>query len=158
MDRSKDFGRQHKLINLDRGLFCVQYQSANDEASPPKVIVSPASGQEQEVELFLHPDADQAVLWQPGASLIVRASAPVQLEVQVVPSRQNGSTAAAVKFEPLTQGTPDHDARDRENSSPGIGSGMKLLGHVAGIGDVVVGPSEWLAGPVAPSRIEGIAI
>jgi len=29
---------------------------------------------------------------------------------------------------------------------------------VAGVGDVFAGPDEWLAGPSAPSRIEGIAI
>jgi hypothetical protein len=33
-----------------------------------------------------------------------------------------------------------------------------LLGHVAGIGDVVVGPNAWIAGPAAPSRIEGLAL
>src|SRR5262249_26083663 len=30
--------------------------------------------------------------------------------------------------------------------------------HVASIGDVVVNANEWLAGPAAPSRIEGISI
>jgi hypothetical protein len=158
MDRNKDVGQQNKVINLDRGLFCVQYQSADDETSPPKVIVSPAAGHESEIELFLHPDADEAVLWQPGSSLIVRTNATVQLQVQVVPLRQNGSRAAAVRFEPLTQGTPAYPARDEQDSAMDNANGVRLLGHVAGIGDVVVGPSEWLAGPMAPSRIEGIEI
>jgi hypothetical protein len=158
MDRNKDVGQHNKVVNVDKGLFCVQYQSADDETSPPKVIVSPAAGHEDEIELFLHPDADQAVLWQPGASLIVRTHAAVQLQVQVVPLRRNGSRAAAVKFEPLTQGTPVYPARDAEDFTTDTSSEVQLLGHVAGIGDVVVGPNEWLAGPMAPSRIEGIAI
>jgi len=157
MDRSKDLGQQ-KVVDLDRGLFCIQYQSADDEASPPKVVVSPAPGHEREVELFLHPDADQAVLWRPGSSLIVRTTAAAQLHVQVVPLRQNGSKAAAVKFEPLTQGTPVYRARGEWDSATDDASGVRLLGHVAGIGDVLVGPNEWIAGPTAPSRIEGIAI
>ncbi|MEO6779463.1 MAG: hypothetical protein ABI407_00670 [Bradyrhizobium sp.] len=155
MDRSKDLGQQ-KVVDLDRGLFCIQYQSADDEASPPKVVVSAAPGHEREVELVLHPDADEAVLWQPGSSLIVRTNAAVQLHVQVVPLRQNGSKAAAVKFEPLTQGTPVYRAGGEWDSA--ADDGMRLLGHVAGIGDVLVGPNEWIAGPTAPSRIEGIAI
>ena len=155
MDRSKDLGQQ-KVVDLDRDLFCIQYQSADDEASPPKVVVSPAPGHEREVQLFLHPDADEAVLWQPGSSLIVRTNAAAQLHVQVVPLRQNGSKAAAVKFEPLTQGTPVHRAGGEW--APATDGGIRLLGHVAGIGDVLVGPSEWIAGPTAPSRIEGIAI
>jgi hypothetical protein len=158
MDRNKDVGQQNKIINLDRGLFCVQYQSADDEASPPKVIVSPVAGHEGEIELFLHPDADQAVLWHPGASLIIRTNTAVRLHVQVVPLRQNGSKAAAVKFEPLTQGTPVYSASGEQDSAIESTHGVRLLGHVAGIGDVVVGPNEWVAGPTAPSRIEGIAI
>jgi hypothetical protein len=35
---------------------------------------------------------------------------------------------------------------------------LRLLAHVAGIGDVVVGPNEWVAGPATPSRIEGLAL
>jgi hypothetical protein len=47
--------------------------------------------------------------------------------------------------------------RRRSSSSFDIGD-FRLLGHVAGIGDVVVSANEWLAGPSAPSRIEGISI
>lgn len=156
MDRSKDIGQQ-KVVDLDRGLFCIQYQSADDEMSPPKVVVSPAPGDERKVELILHPDADQAVLWQPGSSLIVRTISPAQLHVQVVPLRPNGSRAASVKFENLTQGTPTQSHRGRKDQDLET-EGLRLLGHVAGIGDVVVGPNEWVAGPATPSRIEGIAL
>ena len=105
MDRNRDIGQQ-KVVDLDRGLFCVQYQSADDETSPPKVVISPAPGDEPKVDFILHPDADQAVLWQPGSSLVVRTSSSAQLSVQVLPLRPNGSKAAFVKFENLTQGTP----------------------------------------------------
>ena len=158
MDRKKDI-MQQKVVDLDRGLFCVQYQSADDETSPPKVVVSPAPGHESEVEFFLHPDADQAVLWQPGSSLILRTSAAAQASCPgcgVAPERvesgcreiRSADTGHADFTVPMVDGI----------LSPDNGTDMRLLGHVAGIGDVVVGPSEWLAGPTAPSRIEGIAI
>jgi hypothetical protein len=37
-------------------------------------------------------------------------------------------------------------------------TGLRLMAHVAGIGDVFVNLNEWIAGPSAPSRIEGIAV
>jgi hypothetical protein len=156
MDRNKDTGQQ-KVVDLDRGLFCVQYQSADDEASPPKVVISPAPADESKVDLILHPDADQAVLWQPGSSLVVRTSSSAQLSVQVLPLRPNGSKAAFVKFENLTQGTPP-PAHPHHNDRYLETDGFRLLGHVAGMGDVIVGSNEWIAGPETPSRIEGIAI
>jgi len=156
MDRGKDLG-QRKVVDLDRGLFRIHYESADDEASPPKVVIEAASGYERKVELVLHPDVDQAVLWQPGSSLIVRTSSPAQLDVQVVPLRPRGSRAASVKFENLTQGTPTQSHRGRKDQDLET-EGLRLLGHVAGIGDVVVGPNEWVAGPATPSRIEGISL
>jgi hypothetical protein len=37
-------------------------------------------------------------------------------------------------------------------------SSLRLLGHLAGRGDTMVGLGEWLGGPMAPTRIEGISI
>jgi hypothetical protein len=158
MHSGRDPGQQ-KIVDLDRGVFCIHYKSADDEDSPPKVVVSIVPGNERQVELILHPDADQAVLWQPGSSLVVRAISPAQIDIQVVALRPNGSKAASVKFESLSQGTPIRPLRGRQEEYSENGSdGLRLVGHVAGIGDVVVGSNEWLAGPSAPSRIEGIAI
>jgi hypothetical protein len=160
MDREQDAGRL-KVVDLDRGLFHIQYQSADDEALPPKVVISPAPDHERKVELLLHPDADQGTLWQPGSSLVVRTSSPAKLHVQVLPQRPNGSKAASVKFEPLTQGNAPSANRTASwdfETEPANVSGLRVLGHVAGIGDVVVGPNEWIAGPATPSRVEGIAL
>lgn len=156
MDRNRDLGQQ-RTVDLDRGLFLVQYKSADDEASPPKVVVSPASGHERSLELLLHPDADQGILWQPGSSLIVRVARAAQLQIAVVPQRQNGSRAASVEVKSVSQGTPPQAPQDEWDQEREPGS-FRLLAHVAGIGDVVVGPNEWIAGPTAPSRIEGISI
>jgi hypothetical protein len=126
------------------------------------VVVKPALGHERIVELLLHPDASDAILWQPGSSLVVRTTSAARLQVEVVPCRPNGSRAASVRVEPLTQGEP------QASSLPSVGwdfdtqaaslEGLRVLGHVAGIGDVSVNANEWIAGPTAPSRIEGISI
>jgi hypothetical protein len=153
---------QQKLIDLGKGLFCIQYKDADEQDSPPKVVVKPASGHESSVELLLHPDSSDAVLWRPGSSLVVRITSPAKLHVEVVPLHRNGSCAASVRVEPLTQGEP------RTGCLPSAGwdfdtqastiDGLRVLGHVAGIGDVSVRSNEWIAGPMAPSRIEGISI
>lgn len=153
---------QQKVVDLGKGLFCIQYKDADDQASPPRVVVKPASGHERSVELLLHPDANDSILWRPGSSLIVRATSAAKLQVEVVPLRPNGSRAASVRVEPLTQGEPraDHLANaawDFDTQASTL-SGLRVLGHVAGIGDVSVNANEWIAGPMAPSRIEGISI
>ena len=150
---------QRKSVEVDRGIFLVRYASANGEPMPPKVTVSPDDATNQNISLVLHPDHNEAVLWQPGSCLVVQALEPGMLSIEVTPLQKNGSAAATIKIEPLTQGeamsglpppSKDVSSLDLED--------FRVLGHVASIGDVVVSADQWLAGPSAPSRIEGIAI
>jgi hypothetical protein len=154
---------QQKMIDLGKGLFCIRYEDAEDQASPPRVVVKPASGHERSVELLLHPDSHDSTLWGPGTSLVVRTTSAAKLQVEVVPSRPNGSRVASVRVEPLTQGAPPRTGYGTSAGSEfGFESaafdGLRVLGHVAGIGDVSVNANEWIAGPTAPSRVEGISI
>jgi hypothetical protein len=154
MPKDTDLG-QRKVVDLDRGLFLIEYKSAEDRNFPPKVIVSAAPGQQEQIEIITHPDADGETLWQPQTSLVVRVLERTTLNVEVVPSKFNGSRAAAVRIEPVNQGnapSPADEAGDLDLDQ------MRVLGHVAGIGDVNVAMNEWIAGPSAPSRIEGLAI
>jgi hypothetical protein len=151
---------QRRIVEIDRGLFLVRYATAEDEEQPPKVTVAPDVGSDSEIEFVLHPDHDEAVLWQPGSCVVVRATTPGRLAVDVVPLRQNGSAAASITIEPLTQGrrasVTGQPRRDDDRTD--VLSGVRVLGHIASIGDVMVDAGKWLAGPVAPSRIEGISI
>jgi hypothetical protein len=150
---------QVKTVEVARGLFVIRYVSADDEFEPPIVSFALEPSQNQSAEFLLHPDAKDSVLWQPGSSLIMRAIRPVKIRVEVAPRRQAGSIAANVKVERLTQGEPVDVPSGSDASAPAFDfTGLRLLGHVAGLGDVFVGPNEWIAGPTAPSRIEGIAI
>jgi hypothetical protein len=153
--------RQRKTIEIDRGLFLVRYAAAEDTTQPPSVTVTADTESDRSVNFLLHPDHRDAVLWQPGACLVVRATAPGRLWVEVTPSHSNGSAVATVRIEPITQGRatslPSPQAKGQSGPFLDV-SDFRVLGHVAGIGDVIVSANEWLAGPSAPSRIEGISI
>jgi hypothetical protein len=146
---------EQKSLDIQRGLFLIRYESAENVAHPPTVTISVDAGA-RDVDLVLHPDADDPVLWSPGASLIVKAQRSARLWVAVEPSEPNGSIAAKVQLTTLSN-DPAGTARPPEPAALDL-SGFNLLGHVAGIGDVSAGPGKWIAGPAAPSRIEGIAI
>jgi hypothetical protein len=85
------------------------------------------------------------------------ATSPGEIIVEVSPTRRDGSSAATVQVEPLTQGNADQSVGTVEETAV-KGGDIRVLGHVAGIGDVLANADTWLAGPSAPSRIEGIAI
>jgi hypothetical protein len=150
---------QRKILEVDKGLFLVRYESAEDKALPPKVTVTPAPDFSKSLSFTLHPDHDEAVLWRPGASLVLRTTMPAKFAIEVSPAHANGSSAATVRVEPLVQGeVPAGQVQARPEAGSSGGRGLSVLGHVANVGDVVVNPGAWLGGPSAPSRIEGIAI
>jgi hypothetical protein len=149
--------KQSKVVNVERGLLLVRYATADNESRPPQVRVLVNPKYQKNLELVLSPDNDDAVLWRPGSCLVVRASKPGQLLVEVVPVGNNGSTAATVQIETLSQGEVASTVR-RELTAEVDFAHLSLLGHVAGSGDVHARADEWIAGPGAPARIEGLLI
>nr|QIG99804.1 hypothetical protein G6P99_45715 [Bradyrhizobium sp. 6(2017)] len=109
-------------------------------------------------------------LFAPESALVVSVARPSRLIVEVTAGRAGGSTAANIKIEPLTQGQqvgqavaqPVSQPVDTYEPEPNAAAGelddLKLLAHVAGLGDVTVGANAWIAGPSAPARIEGICL
>jgi len=148
---------QQKVASLDRGLFFINYKSAEDAQSPPHVIIAPAAGHERRMEIILHPDATEPTLWEPNSGLVVRVNTPATLQVQVRPRKPGGSRAAVVRIEPIPLGRMPAIAEPSKGLHAAT-EGLTVLGHVAGRGDVVVGPDAWIAGPTAPSRVEGVAL
>ena len=150
--------KQEQSVAINRGLFLVRYTAAEDLVQPPKITVSADSASKKNISFLLHPDHKEAVLWQPQTSLAVRALAPGKLVVRVVPREDSGSIAATIKIEPLSQGEAVQSPRKSGRVVPRDGKNLSILGHVSGLGDVVVSTNEWLAGPSRPSRIEGLSI
>lgn len=151
--------KQQKIVNLSRGLFVIRYASAQDVINPPRVNISAGPGSDRHVSIILHPDSSEAVLWQPGSSLVVRATNAARLIVEVVPTVPNSSTAATVKLETLSQGEAAYQSLELQADEPAEFNleDFRILGHVAGRGDIIVEANEWIAGPSAPSRLEGLA-
>ena len=154
---------QRRTTEIARGLFAVRYVGADDSEQPPLVRITVEPDSEAHVDVLLHPDHEEGVLTHPGTCLIVRAMMPGTLAVEVEPRNNDGSIAATINIEPLTQGEAVASAPRglRQPAARRIGGAtddIRVLGHIAGIGDVYANPNEWLAGPTAPSRIEGIAI
>lgn len=146
---------QQKTVDVQRGLFLVKYESSETSRDPPTVRISLEDGSENAIELILPPDVDEPVLWSPGASLVARAVRSGRLRFVVAPVQPNGSTAARVQVIALSQ---DPGAARELSREPVDVSGYRVLGHVAGRGDIVVDADNWIAGPQAPTRIEGFAI
>jgi len=155
----KEDGRQVRSVDIGRGLYLVRYGSAKDPFGPPRVTVSVAPEEMGNVEFVLAPDAREPILWQPDAALVVRVSTQARLLIEAMPLRPGGSNVANVKVERLVQGEPSATNSLKASAIGSLDvSRLRLIGHVAGLGDVAVGPNEWIAGPAAPSRIEGIAV
>ena len=148
---------QQKTLGMERGLFLIKYESSENADYPPSVTIAVEPGSERAVELILPPDAEDAVLWSPGATLVARAMQTCRLRVMVSASQPNGSVNARVQVVPLS--TDPGGVKERELAAARLDlSEFRVLGHVAGRGDVVVDADNWVGGPLAPSRIEGIAI
>ena len=157
MQRDKE---QQQTVAINRGLFLVRYATAEDKRRPPKILLALDPASIDDINFLLHPDHKEAVLWQPDTCLVVRATAAGKLSVHVIPTHKGGSAAATVRIEPLNQGkaaSPLLPAIKQRNTPNNLGD-FCILGHVTGIGDVTVNANEWIAGPSAPSRIEGISM
>jgi hypothetical protein len=152
--------KQQQTVAINRGQFLIRYATAEDEERPPKVALAPDPVSAKDISFLLHPDHNEAVLWQPGTCLVVTAMAAGKLCVEVIPAHEGGSAAATVRIEPLSQGKAvPHSLRTKKRgSAPSNLGDLRVLGHVTGIGDVTVNANEWIAGPAAPARIEGLSV
>ena len=88
--------------------------------------------------------------------MVARANSSSRLRLLVSPTQPNGSTSARIQIIELSQ--DPGGARSAAASAPLNLSNLQFLGHVAGRGDVFADCDTWIAGPLAPSRIEGLAV
>ena len=150
MDQGGDL---KKSLDVRRGLFLIRYDSAADTSRPPQLTVAPEGSETSDIEIILPPDAHGPILWSPGGSLVVRAGRAGRLIITIIPAEPGGSTAAEFQLVQLSE-----DPLGCRPIGPVDLSAVKILGHLSGIGDVRVACNEWLGGPTAPKRIEGIAL
>ena len=63
--RVMERNRQQQTVNIARGLFLVRYAAAEDQVQPPTIKLSPDPAPNTDIGFLLHPDQNEAVLWQP---------------------------------------------------------------------------------------------
>ncbi len=150
-----------KIVNVDRGLYLLRYVSADDVEDAPLVSISAET--RDVIEILHDPTETLPALWQPGGSLVINAHANGRLRIAISPARRSRSVKAVINIEPIRSGGASGAAVPSAARPAPIPerldlSSFRVLGHVSRVGDVYVGPDQWLAGPDAPSRIEGLAI
>ncbi|MFL9829110.1 hypothetical protein, partial [Rhodoplanes sp. SY1] len=139
------------VFDLARGLFVVRYVAADDRSSPPEVMLA-TDGHDGPAPVLRREGGDEA-LRAPGDRLVIRVDQATTIRLAVKPTRPGGSSVARVTIASLSpSGQPSPDALSS------IDAELRLIGHVAGRGDVVATSGAWLAGPDAPARIEGLAL
>jgi hypothetical protein len=155
--------RRQKSFTLPRGIFVLRYEEAGDRHAPPSVSVTCEPGRNAAI---LHPDSSQAVLSRPGTGIVIHAKAEGTVVLEIFSEFANGSLEATLKCEPINQVLDTKDGNSARSGAaysakeqrPSANYEISVLGHVARLGDTMVAANEWLAGPSAPSRIEGLEI
>jgi hypothetical protein len=153
--------RKQKSFALPRGLYVLRYETAADPTQPPLVTVVCEAGRN---EVILHPDQSRPTMSVPGQALVIRAAETGNVQVEISSSGHSGTLDATLKFEPIKRdsGTPAGLQPYRMGAANEGGSAVpvpiQLLGHVSRLGDVMVGPDEWLGGPSSPARVEGFLV
>lgn len=160
--------RKQKNFALQRGLYVVRYEAAIDASQPPLVSILCEAGRN---EVILHPEQSRPTMSAPGQALVLRAMETGSVQVEISSAGALSTLDATLKFEPLRRdmapaGIPELPAigpaapylAAAPAPMPAQPVAIQILGHVARLGDVNVGPDEWLGGPSAPARIEGFLV
>lgn len=155
-------------LDVPRGLFVLRYVD-REISQAPIISVRPLPGSEHSLTITHHPDLSPTILDRPGAAVVVSSKGRASLEISAQARTFGGSLEARVDLEPLVKpsvhehgrGEPvnlPHLATSDATRTPDSSVGLSILGHVSRRGDVVVQGGNWIAGPDAPSPIEGVEI
>ncbi len=153
-------------IDVDRGLYLLRYVSGVASGASPVAMARPAPGSEPFIEVISAPGIVTGFLSYPGECLVVRAERGGKLLVKVMRQSAAESLDASFRLEPVYGAgrspflVSAGRAPDVALASAQSGGSQKftLLAHVSRRGDVEAKPGEWVAGPNAPSAIEGLEI
>jgi hypothetical protein len=175
---------QQKTVPITKGLHALVYDSAVDMSAPPTVRVSAEPDSSGSVILISEPGATDFVLERPGTCLVIRAIAPGQIRVEITPARRDGSTAATIKLHNISRASgtmaaasppgepapppgrasvakpapvPDKLGSRRGSKTRSLAD-LRLVAHMAGVGDVRAKAGEWVTTRPTGARIEGLAI
>jgi hypothetical protein len=158
MSPSEKFDRDSTLF-VGRGLYVLRYEKGGTSQDAPTAFVSPAGGFESVLDILGVPGAPQGRLDGPGDALIVRAADAATIRIGVRRKSPQGSLEAALRLESvgnLGASATVAQTPARVAAPERLAGGALYLAHAARRGDVTVRPGEWVGGPDAPTKIEGL--
>jgi hypothetical protein len=169
--RAAAFERDSSLP-VGRGLHVLRYETRGAGHDHPVALVRAAEGYEGLIQIISAPGGAAGRLDRPGAAVLVRAEHNGKIQIGIRRSASNGSLDAAFRLESIGLLSDDDrgpgiaaPANDPDPAArlaiPPRGDGAQealFLAHVSMRGDVSVQANEWVGGPDAPGRIEGLAI
>lgn len=161
------------VLNVTEGLYVLRYLGGVDPRSAPSAFIRLPTTDSADVEIITAPGLDIGEMPGPGSNtvLLVRRSGPIEVVVEA--SKGNQSLEARFSLDllspALSKKRPEAESRTRLTSGvmpkPTVStaesgqSGMiELFAHVARRGDIAADEEGWVAGPNAPSAIEGIEV
>ncbi len=164
--------QRSSTCSVDRGLYVLRYVSSDSNDVAPVAFARAAPGSEKFLRFVDAPGVPPGSLSRPGAGLVVCSDDYAKIEITVKASESSRVLDAKFALELLAKGTDpnaaakvarlpmDADVRDSPSKPAGStgSAGLDILAHVSRRGDVVVAPGEWIAGPDAPTPIEGVQI
>ena len=165
--------KQTLVLNVAEGLYVLRYPGGANPRSAPAATVKLPATDSAEADIITAPGLDTGEMPGPGSNvvLVVRKSGPIEVVVEA--SGGNDSLDARFSLDllapALPKGRPEAAERTRvklgamaKPDVSGAGSGqpglIELFAHVARRGDIAADEEGWVAGPNAPSAIEGIEV
>jgi hypothetical protein len=156
-----------------RGLYVLRYESGGASLNHPVAVVKPAAGFEGIVQVISTPGGVEGCLEHPGAAVLVRAEDNGKIKIGVKRSGSNGSLDASFRLESVSLLSDDNRGPTSTSAIANIprplsqlsitpeangSEGALFRAHVSILGDVSVRANQWVGGPDAPARIEGLAM
>ena len=165
--------KQTLVLNVTEGLYVLRYLGGVDPRSAPSALVKVPSAEAVDLDVITAPGFDAGEMPGPGSNLVlvVRTAGSIEVEVQSV--GENGSLDARFSLDllapALTRMRTHPEQRTLLKSSAavrqvvsggddGAYKSIELFAHVARRGDIAADEEGWVAGPKAPSAIEGIEV
>lgn len=155
-------GERKAVLSVERGLHMLAYrwkaEPAARPAGAPAAHVSVLSGT---ISIISAPGAEDGVLASPGQALVILAETAGTIELTLRAVAPGGSLTADIELKSVEAPRPatlcEIPVKARA-ALPKGGAEFVATAHVSLRGDLTAGRGDWICGPDAPGRIEGLEI
>lgn len=163
---------QRMSLSVNAGLYVLRYLGGGDLRNSPRASVRPAATSMDDIDVIGAPGTDLGDMPGPGSSLVLVVRKAGSVDVTVHSLAESATldakfsldllaTAKSVVVEQSRQPSATKALAPQENGSAnsvGDSLALEFSAHVARRGDISADAEGWIAGPRAPSAIEGIAL